>query len=206
MESWGFGFVTGLGLIVAIGAQNAFVLRAGIGRRQVLAVAATAAACDAALIAVGVAGIGSVLAASPTFSLLMGIGGAAFLIVYGVTALRSALRRTATDWGSAPGLGSARAAIMATLAVSLLNPHVYLDTVVLLGGIGGRLPAEARFAFAFGAMSASLTWFFALAFGARALAPAFARPGVGRGLDVFVAVVLFTVAFSLLRGVIDGVS
>jgi L-lysine exporter family protein LysE/ArgO len=206
VTSWLYGFVTGLGLIVAIGAQNAFVLRAGIGRRQVFAVAITPPRCDAALITVGGAGVGTALAASPTFAAAMALGGAAFLIVYGVSAIRSALRRTATDWGDAPGLTSARAAVAATLAVSLLNPHVYLDTVVLLGGIGGQLPGSERVAFALGAIGASLGWFFALAFGARALAPAFARPGVARALDLFVAAVLFTVAISLVRGVLAGVS
>ena len=202
MEPWAFGFVTSLGLIVAIGAQNAFVLRAGVAGRQVLAVAVTASACDAALIAIGVAGVGTALAASETLSRLTALGGAAFLIVYGGNALRDAFRRTARDWGEAQGLATVGAAVAATLAITLLNPHVYIDTVVLLGGIGGRLDPGARVAFALGAATASVIWFFSLAFGARALAPFFRRPRVARALDAFVAAVLFTVAAGLIVDVV----
>lgn len=202
MNTWAFGFVTSLGLIVAIGAQNAFVLRAGVARKQVFAVAVTAAICDAVLIAVGVAGVGTALARSETLSMVTALGGAAFLIVYGGMALRDAFRRTASDWGAAPGLATASAAVASTLAITLLNPHVYIDTVVLLGGIGGRLEPAARWAFALGASTASVLWFFSLAYCAKALAPAFRRPAVARGLDLFVAAVLFTVAAGLIVDVV----
>lgn len=189
------GFVTGLGLIVAIGAQNVFVLRQGIARRNVFTVALTAALCDAVLITVGVAGVGSIVASTEWLAQLTGIGGALFLIGYGVLSLRSAFGRIAPAW-DAPDKEpkSARFAVGATLAVSLLNPHVYLDTVVLLGGIGGQLPLAGRVAFAVGAVGASVVWFFALAFGARTLAPWFRRHVVRRALDLFVAGVMFSVA------------
>lgn len=127
---------------------------------------------------------------------------AAFLLVYSSLALRDAFQRSATDWGDAAGFSSVGTAVVATLAITLLNPHVYLDTVVLLGGIGGRLEPPARSAFAMGAAAASLFWFFSLAFGAKALAPTFRRPRVARGLNLFVAAVLFTVAAGLMVDVV----
>ena len=199
------GFVTGLGLIVAIGAQNVFVLRQGISRRNVFPVALTATLCDAVLISVGVAGVGTIIASVQWMALLAGIGGAVFLIGYGLVSLRSAVLEVSADWDPpATEVRSARWAVGATLAISLLNPHVYLDTVVLLGGIGGQLPAEGRIAFTVGAVIASTAWFFSLAFGARTLAPWFRRPTVRRALDLFVAVVMFTVAGFLVLDLLAG--
>lgn len=194
-----YGFLTGFGLIVAIGAQNVFVLRQGIARRHVFAVAGTAAVCDVVLIVVGVAGVGSAVAASPLLARLAGIGGTLFLLVYGVLSLRSALRGTSVDLGAPTrAVSGGRAAVGAALAVSLLNPHVYLDTVVLLGGIGGQLAGAERLRFTLGAVSASLLWFFGLAYGAQRLAPLFRRPTAARALDLFVAVVMFSVAALLI--------
>lgn len=199
------GFVTGLGLIVAIGAQNVFVLRQGIARRNVLAVALTAALTDAVLITVGVAGVGSIVASTEWLARATGIGGALFLIGYGALSLRSALGTAAPSWEAPDETPtSARFAVGATLAVSLLNPHVYLDTVVLLGGIGGQLPLEGRAAFTVGAVTASIVWFFGLAFGARTAAPWFRRQMVRRGLDLFVAGVMFTVAGFLVADLLSA--
>ena len=195
METLLAGFMTGLGLIVAIGAQNVFVLRQGIARRNVLAVALTAIACDAVLITVGVGGVGTAVASTEWLARATGIGGALFLVVYGFMSLRSAFGNAAPEWDAIDAKPrSARLAVGATLAVSLLNPHVYLDTVVLLGGIGGRLPLEGRAAFTVGAVAASTVWFLGLAYGARTLAPWFRRPVVRRALDLFVAAVMLTVA------------
>jgi L-lysine exporter family protein LysE/ArgO len=194
------GLLTGLGLIAAIGAQNVFVLRQGLAKRHAVAVAATATVCDAFLIIAGVAGVGGFVAGVASLARFAAIGGAAFLVVYGVLALRNAVRLEPVDWGVVPASGgSTRLAIGATLAVSLLNPHVYLDTVVLLGGIGGQFPAGERSAFALGAVTASAVWFFGLALGAGALAPLFGRPAARRGADLFVAVVMFSLATFLLR-------
>ncbi|MEX2534001.1 MAG: LysE/ArgO family amino acid transporter [Trueperaceae bacterium] len=203
MQSLVFGFVTGLGLIVAIGAQNVFVLRQGIARRNVLPVAATAALVDAVLISVGVAGVGSVVASAEWLARLAGIGGALFLVGYGLVALRSAFGKTAPEWHTGDlKPRSARRAVGATLAISLFNPHVYLDTLVLLGGIGGQLEPGGRVAFTVGAVIASVVWFFSLAYGARTLTPWFPRPVVRRALDVFVAGVMFTVAGYLVLGLL----
>ena len=196
------GLVTGFGLIVAIGAQNVFVLRQGLARHHALAVALTATLCDVALITVGVAGIGSLIASTPWLAVAAAVGGALFLLVYGVLALRRALSPEPIEPSASPvASGGVQTAVGATLAVSLLNPHVYLDTVVLLGGIGSQLPAGDRALFTVGAVVASALWFFGLALGARALSPLFSKPLAIRLVDAFVALVMFGVAVALLSGV-----
>lgn len=199
------GFFTGLGLIAAIGPQNVFVIRQGVAKSNVFIVALIATLCDVALITIGVAGLGAAIAAVPWLATVTALGGAAFLLVYGVIALKSALQREVTAVPtSGTSAQTARTAIFATLAISLLNPHVYLDTVVLLGGIGGQLHTAGRTAFTVGAAVASTAWFFGLAYGAKALAPVFQRPVTQRLLDFFVAAIMFTVAVFLLRDVFFG--
>ena len=192
------GFSLGFGLILAIGAQNAFVLRQGIARAHVFAVCLTCAASDAVLIAAGVAGFGALAEALPWLEPAMRYGGAAFLFAYGLRALWSALR-------SGGALEAARGAtaplwptIAACLALTWLNPHVYLDTVVLLGSVSAG--AESRFLFAAGAMTASFVFFFSLGYGARLLAPLFARPRAWRALDVVIGAVMWAIAISLVAG------
>lgn len=192
------GFGLGLGLILAIGAQNAFVLRQGLRREHVLSVVAVCALSDALLIAGGVAGLGSLVAASPALTLVAAVGGALFLLVYGALAVRRALAPGSLDAAAAVRAGSRRAAVATAVALTWLNPHVYLDTVVMLGGISGRYPAEQRLVFALGAMTASLLFFSALGYGARLLAPVFARPAAWRLLDLSVALVMWTVAAGLV--------
>jgi len=196
------GFVLGAGLIVAIGAQNAFVLRQGIRREQVLAVVAVCVACDWTLITAGALGFGSVIAHFPVVTAIAAWGGAAFLGVHGVLALRSALRPGSLEAADAPERATltTRAAIGATLGISLLNPHVYLDTVVLIGSIAAQYEWALRGWFALGAGLASLVWFSALGFGARLLAPLFQRPMAWRVLDVIVAGVMWWIAASLVIG------
>jgi L-lysine exporter family protein LysE/ArgO len=188
------GFATGLSLIVVIGAQNAFVLRQGLRREHVGAVVAVCTASDAVLIAAGVAGLGALIQAAPAALAVARWGGAAFLVVLAVAALRRATRREHLE-PAAGGTGSLTGVLATTLALTWLNPHVYLDTVVLLGGLSTQ--HEPRWAFGAGAALASLMWFSALGFGARALRPLFARPGAWRALDVTVAAVMVTVAGSL---------
>lgn len=191
------GFATSGALIIAIGAQNAFVLRQGIRREHVLAVVLVCAISDALLITLGVAGLGTLVQGSPTLLALARYGGAAFLIAYGLLAARRALHPhglTASD-GVPLGLG---AAIAACLAFTYLNPHCWLDTVVLLGSIASRLPAAERFWFGGGATAASFVWFFALGFGARGLRGVFARPAAWKVLDAVIALVMWSIAASLL--------
>ncbi|MDQ0470683.1 LysE/ArgO family amino acid transporter [Labrys wisconsinensis] len=196
VEAFATGFLVGAGLIVAIGAQNAFVLRQGLLRRHVLPVVAICAAADAALIAAGVAGLGSLVTASPLLLALARLGGALFLAAYGLMALRRAFRSESLrgEGEAAPTLG---AALAACLAFTFLNPHVYLDTVVLIGALSGRFAGTAKLAYGLGAATASLVWFSALGFGARLLAPVFARPLAWRILDLAVAAIMLLIAARL---------
>jgi L-lysine exporter family protein LysE/ArgO len=194
----GLGF--GLSLIVAIGAQNAFVLRQGLRGEHVGIVVAVCALSDAALIALGVAGAGALLGGAPALVDGVKIAGAAFLLAYAALAARRAWRPGALH--AAPGDGGAgRRAVLATaLALTWLNPHVYLDTVVLLGSVAAT-HGDARWWFAAGAVCGSLLWFAGLGFGARLLRRPFARPAAWRVLDGAVAVVMAAIGFSLAAGV-----
>ncbi|MFY0692131.1 MAG: amino acid transporter [Paracoccaceae bacterium] len=197
--AYGAGFALGLSLILAIGAQNAFVLRQGLRREHVFLVCLTCAVCDAALIAVGVGGFGLLSDRVPWLGEAMRYGGAAFLLVYGALAFRAAFGAAeALNAGQGPA-GRWQSVLATCLALTLLNPHVYLDTVVLLGSIAAQYDG-ARLAFGGGAMTASFVFFFALGYGARLLAPVFARPVAWRVLDVFVGCVMWAIAVSLLTG------
>ena len=198
MQTMIAGFGLGLSLILAIGAQNAFVLRQGIRRSHVFAVCLTCALSDALLIAAGVAGFGSLAQAVPWIETVMRWGGALFLIAYGARALLSAWRGGAVlsvEGGAVEALGP----VLATcLALTWLNPHVYLDTVVPLGSVAAQY--EDRLSFAVGAMTASFVFFFTLGFGARRLAPLFARPQAWRVLDLGVGLLMWAIAAALIRG------
>ena len=187
------------GLIVAIGAQNAFVLRHGLLRSHVGPVVALCALSDWALTALGVFGLGGLVAASPAASSALRWFGGAFLAWYALRAAQRAWRGSAClDWqGNTIALGGTLAA---AAAVTWLNPHVYLDTVVLLGAAAAGQDAPGRQAFALGAGLASLMWFTALGYGAAALSRWLARPAVWRAIDAFIALVMATTAIGLLRG------
>ncbi|WP_029290580.1 LysE/ArgO family amino acid transporter [Cellulomonas sp. HZM] len=189
------GFLTSLGLIVVIGAQNAFVLRQGVRREHVGVVVAICAASDAVLMAVGVGGLGAVLEHAPAVVTVTRWAGAAYLLVLAVAAARRASR--AERLVPAEGVGASLRTVVLTLAgVTFLNPHVYLDTVVLVGSLAHQHPAA--WGFWAGAAAASATWFTALGFGATRLAPLFARPVSWRVLDGFVALVMLAAAVSLV--------
>jgi L-lysine exporter family protein LysE/ArgO len=194
------GLGLGLGLIVAIGAQNAFVLRQGLRLEHVGAVVAVCAASDLALIAAGVLGAGAVLGRLPWLVPAVCLGGAAFLLVYGALAARRALRPASLVASPAGARTGLPATLGTCLALTWLNPHVYLDTVVLLGSTASTWAAQ-RWAFAAGAGTGSLLWFAGLGFGARLLRPFFARPTAWRVLDAAVAVVMLALAVPLaVRG------
>ena len=203
LASTASGLALGLSLIVAIGAQNLFVLRQGIRREHALAVALVCAASDAILIAVGVSGLGAVLHAVPWLIDAVRWAGAVFLAVYAVLAARRSLRSGAEvlDAGAARAAGSRGApllpVLLTCLALTWLNPHVYLDTVFLLGSVANTHGAH-RWWFAAGAMAASLLWFSALALGARYLARWLATPRAWRVLDGVIAVVMMALAVSLV--------
>ncbi|MGP6086639.1 LysE/ArgO family amino acid transporter [Antarctobacter jejuensis] len=189
------GFALGFSLILAIGAQNAFVLRQGLRRMHVLPVVLVCAISDALLIAAGVAGFGALAEAIPGLEWGMRLFGAAFLIWYGFRTLRSAWKGGET-LQAGEGAQTLKAAVLTCLALTWLNPHVYLDTVVLLGAVSAQYNAPVYFAT--GAMTASFVFFFGLGFGARALAPVFARPKSWQVLDVLVGLTMWAIAVKLL--------
>lgn len=198
------GFALSLGLIVAIGAQNAFVLRQGLRREHVGSVVLFCALADAVLIAAGVMGMAQALARSPGLAKTLALAGAVFLAVYGGQALRRA-RQPQRLQAAAGGAGLGRgAAVAQAAAFTLLNPHVYLDTVLLVGSIGAQQPSALRGAFVAGAGSASLLWFGLLGFGARWLAPWFARPRAWQLLDGLIGVTMFVLSALLLRHALVG--
>lgn len=193
------GVVTGLSLIVAIGAQNAFVLRQGLQGRHVALVVAVCAISDLLLILAGVAGIGTIVERAPLVLVAVRWFGAVFLIGYGLFAARRAVRGGHLEAAAARQL-SAPAALAAALAFTWLNPHVYLDTVLLLGSIASTHGVPGRWWFAGGAGLASIGWFTTLGYGARVLAPIFRRRNAWRILDAGIAAVMFTLAASLVIG------
>ena len=193
------GLSMGLSLIVAIGAQNAFVLRQGLKGEHVFTVCLACAVSDAILITLGVAGFGKLIAWLPWLGPVMRYGGAAFLIWYGGKSLWSALRSTgALATVEAPPAPMGKT-VLACLAITWLNPHVYLDTLVLLGSISTQFPS-GQVAFGLGAMTASFLFFFALGYGAGWLRPLFAKPQAWRVLEFAIAVVMGSIAVKLLIG------
>ena len=199
------GLVLGASLIIAIGAQNAFVLRQGLLRVHVAVVVVVCIVIDMVLTTVGVGGLSASLGRSPPALAGLAVAGACFLGWYGCNAARRACSRQSLSAPAAGGTQSARAVLLQTLAVSLLNPHVYLDTVLLIGSVGVQQPASLRPAFLAGVWTASLGWFTSLGFGSRLLAPIFARPVAWRLLDALVAVVMWGIAATLLwRAAMSG--
>ncbi|MCA0276407.1 MAG: LysE/ArgO family amino acid transporter [Proteobacteria bacterium] len=191
------GFLLGASLIIAIGAQNAFILRQGLLRQHVFILSLICALSDALLIAAGVAGLGTLISQSPKLITAVTIGGALFLFSYAIIAFRRALKPEVLKAANA---GEARLgpAIAACLAFTFLNPHVYLDTVVLLGSLSAAYEGQARLAFGLGAATASFVWFFGLGYGARLLEPVFARPASWRVLDFLIGAVMSAIGLSLV--------
>ncbi|MCC9198289.1 LysE/ArgO family amino acid transporter [Arthrobacter sp. zg-Y820] len=194
---WGTGLLTGLGLIVAIGAQNAFVLRQGIRREHVAAVVVLCAASDAVLILAGTAGIGTLVDRFPQVLDILRWGGAVYLAWFAVRSFMSALKPSVLT-GQAPR--SRGSVISTTLALTFLNPHVYLDTVVLLGSLANQYGEAARWIFAAGAVLGSILWFSGLGYGARALSGALSRPRTWQVLDLLIGVVMLALAVKLVLG------
>ena len=198
------GLFLSLGLIVAIGAQNAFVLRQGLRREHVGSVVAFCAVADAVLITAGVFGMAQALGDRPMLARGLALGGAAFLAVYGWRALQRARQISALDVTASGQTLSRGAALAQAAAFTLLNPHVYLDTVLLVGSIGAQQPAPLQAWFAAGASAASLLWFSALGFGARWLAPWFARPRAWQLLDALIGLTMWVLSALLVRHVVSG--
>jgi len=198
------GALLGASLIIAIGAQNAFILRQGLLRSHVFVLCLICALSDALLIAAGVAGLGTLVSQSPTLIVAVTLGGALFLASYAVLAFRRAWRPQAMQAAGGNGL-SLKAAVATCLAFTFLNPHVYLHTVLLLGSLSAAYHGPARLAYGAGAAVASFVWFFGLGYGARLLQPVFAKPAAWRVLDVIIGVVMSLLALSLLLKLHAGV-
>jgi len=194
------GFATGFSLILAIGAQNAFVLRQGLMRAHVFWICFVCALSDAVLITAGVVGIGSAVVIFPALIEVLTWSGAAFLIAYGIFSLNRALKPTGLIAAKC-GTGSLRVALLTCLALTWLNPHVYLDTLGLIGAVSTNFSDMPRkVAFGFGAVASSFTFFFSLGYGARLLAPVFAKPRAWVILDIGIALVMWSIAALLLFG------
>ncbi len=192
------GVTMGFSLIVAIGAQNAFVLRQGLRGEHVLAVCLTCALSDMVLIWIGVSGFGTLSARLPWLDPAMRYGGAAFLIWYGAKSLRAAISsRAALTIGQDEAVRALTPVVLGGLAITWLNPHVYLDTLALLGAISTQFPGAER-SFATGAMTASVVFFFGIGYGARWLRPLFAKPAAWRALEAAIALIMWTIAVRLL--------
>lgn len=194
------GLGTGSGLIIAIGAQNAFVLSQGVKKQYFFIIPLICSLCDAILITLGVTGVGNIIASNRLLSQVAGIGGAVFLFVYGCFAFKSAIKGGSLE-ASAQGRMSLKVAILTTLAVTLLNPHVYIDTIILMGSIAGQFQDTERIFFGAGAATASFIWFFSLSLGGGLLAPVFKKQIAWRVLDTAVGMIMWVIAVSVLRGI-----
>lgn len=184
-------------MIIPIGAQNAYVLNQGIKRNHHLTTATLCSGLDILFISLGVFGGGALLSQNEVLLTLVTLGGIAFLSYYGHLSLKSAFSKNEEELELNTATKGRKAVILGALAVTVLNPHVYLDTVVVLGSIGGQFEHDDRIAFALGTMIASIVWFFGLSIGAAKAAPTLSRPSVKKAIDIVVALIMFVIAGSL---------
>lgn len=194
------GVLTCATLIVAIGSQNAFVLKNALHQNHVFAICLLCFVCDFVLMGVGILGLGSILTAHQGIAIILAMLGALFLFTYGALSFKNALtlNHALTVDGKA-GKTTLKAALLGTLAVTLLNPHVYLDTVVIIGGIAGTMTLQQKWQFLAGALLVSFVWFFGLGYGARFLLPIFAKPKAWKILDTVIGIVMWWIGFGLIK-------
>ncbi|MBF4435283.1 amino acid transporter [Vibrio sp. V19_P1S1T109] len=195
------GFGLGATMIIPIGAQNAYVLNQGIKRNHHLTTATICSLLDVIFISLGIFGGGALLSSNEILLTSVTLGGVAFLSFYGFISLRSAFTSTSTNESDGEVIARGkRTVILGALAVTVLNPHLYLDTVVILGSIGGQFEGHDRIVFALGTMMASFVWFYSLSIGAAKLGPTLSKPNVKKGIDMAVAAMMFSIAFILAKG------
>ncbi|OXX25797.1 LysE/ArgO family amino acid transporter [Vibrio sp. V08_P9A1T1] len=195
------GFGLGATMIIPIGAQNAYVLNQGIKRNHHLTTATICSLLDVIFISLGIFGGGALLSSNEILLTSVTLGGVAFLSFYGFISLRSAFTSTSINESDGEVIARGkRTVILGALAVTVLNPHLYLDTVVILGSIGGQFEGHDRIAFALGTMIASFVWFYSLSIGAAKLGPTLSKPNVKKGIDMAVAAMMFSIAFILAKG------
>lgn len=196
------GFLLGAGLIIAIGAQNAFVLTQGVRGKYNRIIPLICSLSDAILISIGVLGVGNLMASNAILSITASIGGALFLGWYGLKSFISFLKKGKLD-ENGEGPQTLKAAVLFTLAVTLLNPHVYIDTILLLGGISSQYDGIGKYAFGAGAVTASFTWFFSLSLGGRFLSPVFRNPKAWKVMDLAITLIMWFMAWKLLVGLFE---
>nr|WP_218563628.1 LysE/ArgO family amino acid transporter [Phocoenobacter uteri] len=193
------GFLTSAMLIIAIGAQNAFILKNGISNNHIFTIASVCFLCDVILISIGVLGIGKLIIDSIIAKLGLSLLGALFLFCYGLSALKSACQNKSMRVIADKKKSTRKEMITATLAVTLLNPHVYLDTIVIVGGIAANLNFTQKIYFLIGSLLGSLIWFFGLGYGSKKLTPLFAKPYMWKILDLVIAVIMFSISYQLVK-------
>ncbi|HHF2938081.1 TPA: LysE/ArgO family amino acid transporter [Vibrio diabolicus] len=198
------GFGLGVSMIIPIGAQNAYVLNQGIKRNHHLTTATICSILDMIFISLGIFGGGAILSQNEILLTSVTLGGIAFLSFYGLLSLKSAFKSDSESESKGEVVARGRrTVILGALAVTVLNPHLYLDTVVILGSIGGQFEGHDRIAFALGTMMASFVWFYTLSIGAAKLGPTLSKPRVKKGIDIAVAVMMFTIAYILASELIE---
>ncbi len=194
------GFSLGATMIIPIGAQNAYVLNQGIKRNHHLTTATICSVMDVFFISLGIFGGGALLSQNETLLTVVTLGGIAFLSFYGWLSLQAALQSAEAQESQPQKLArERRAVILGALAVTVLNPHLYLDTVVILGSIGGQFEGSDRISFALGTMTASFVWFYGLSIGAAKLAPVLSKPKTKKTIDLIIATMMFVIAFALAK-------
>ena len=200
------GALISASLIIAIGAQNLFVLKQGLLRNHIFYVSGICFICDFVLMSIGILGVGTFISTNPLITNILAILGALFLLWYGFKAFKSAIKGTSSMQVQSQNSNdnSLVKVILATLAITLLNPHVYLDTVVIVGGIAGTLSSEQKIAFLIGAVCVSFIWFFSIGYGARLLTPLFKQKRMWMVLDCLVGLVMFYIAYRLILYVCCG--
>ncbi|HHX8441612.1 TPA: LysE/ArgO family amino acid transporter [Vibrio diabolicus] len=198
------GFGLGASMIIPIGAQNAYVLNQGIKRNHHLTTATICSILDMIFISLGIFGGGAILSQNEILLTSVTLGGIAFLSFYGLLSLKSAFKSDSDSESKGEVVARGRrTVILGALAVTVLNPHLYLDTVVILGSIGGQFEGHDRIAFALGTMMASFVWFYTLSIGAAKLGPTLSKPRVKKGIDIAVAVMMFTITYILASELIE---
>ncbi|AIS53781.1 LysE/ArgO family amino acid transporter [Vibrio coralliilyticus] len=198
------GFGLGASMIIPIGAQNAYVLNQGIKRNHHLTTATICSVLDVIFISLGIFGGGAVLSQNETLLTVVTLGGIAFLTFYGLLSLKSAVQTNKASESKRQVVERGRrAVILGALAVTVLNPHLYLDTVVILGSIGGQFEGQDRISFALGTIMASFVWFYTLSIGAAKLGPTLSKPKVKQGIDIVVAIMMFTIALMLINELVN---
>lgn len=198
MDNFSTGFLLGGSLIIAIGSQNAYVLKQGLLRSHVFIICLVCALSDALLITIGTTGIGKIIESYPDWLKAITWFGAAYLFIFGIMSFRAALSNQTLHAATENTSQNFNVIISTVLALTFLNPHVYLDTVLLIGSIASPYTSSARIYFTLGAISASFIWFFALGYGARLLIPLFSKPSAWKILNTLIGIVMWGIAYSLL--------